>query len=257
MKTLFTLLLIFFTMCNSNHLPAQNFSGSFKGGRTGITSSADLTVNNLQVSGNLVINGKSGRVSGTLNDSLISGNVYDLETQQNYAYSGKFTANELHFNIVFPELNNQVVELIMQRETALNSSGTQTDASEENKVVNKTVAKTKGAKNPMLVGLWRNTEMLSSGSGSNYYSFSTDYFMEFNADGTFLSWTGSSAGSGYEAQAQSKANADKGEWYTEGKNLYLIDPLRNQKASVLFYADAEKMMIHNGGEEKKIYQRVE
>ncbi len=246
MKILFTLLLIGFTMCNSNYLPAQNFSGSFKGGQTGISSSAVLTVKDKQLTGTITINGKTGNVSGFVNDSLTTGTVYDIETQSNYAYSAKIATDELRFTITFPELNNQAVELIMQRDIAANSSGKAT-----------TATKNTGAKNPALVGLWRYTDMLSSGSGANYYSFSTDYFMEFNADGSFLSWTGSSAGSGYEGKAQSKANADKGEWYTEGKNLYLIDRLRNEKASVLFYADEEKMMLHNGGEQKKIYQRVE
>ena len=81
--------------------------------------------------------------------------------------------------------------------------------------------------------------------------------MEFKADGTVLSWTGRSAGSGYSSNGGSAANADKGEWYTEGKTLYLIDPATKQKASTQFFAEEGRMMLHNGGAEKKIFTRVQ
>lgn len=106
-----------------------------------------------------------------------------------------------------------------------------------------------------MVGVWKHTEVLSSGSGGNYSSFSTEYFMEFKADGTVLYWTGRSAGSGYSANGQDAQMADKGEWYTEGKILYLVDPATKQKGSTQFYVEQNRMMLHNGGSEKKIFER--
>ncbi len=256
MKSLGSFLLILFTMCNSNHLPAQTFSGSFKGEQNGITSNAVFAVENQQLTGTIIINGKSGRVSGVVADSLISGSIHDLETAQQYTYTGKMTSGLLHLTIVFPELNNQAVELIMEREAATATSH-KAEVTATKPKISKAAQENTRNKNPALVGLWRNTEVISSGSGNNYASFSTDYFLEFKADGSFLSWTGSSAGSGYEGKSAGKAAADKGNWYTEDKTLYLLDPARNEKTALLFYADAEKMMLHNGGERKKIYQRVE
>lgn len=246
MKNLLTLLLFAFTMCTSDHLPAQNFSGSFKGNQNGISSSAFFTVKNKQLTGTVVLNGKSGQITGTVNDSISTGTLYDTEVQKNYSYTGRLSGDELSFSMIFPELNNQVVEVTMQRETGA-TSATKNTASPKNI----------GAKNPALVGVWLHTEVLSSGSGSNYSSFSTEYFMEFKADGTVLSWTGRSAGSGYSSNGGSAANADKGEWYTEGKTLYLIDPATKQKASTQFFAEEGRMMLHNGGAEKKIFTRVQ
>lgn len=100
--------------------------------------------------------------------------------------------------------------------------------------------------------------MLSSGSGDNYSSFATDYFMEFKADGTVLSWTGKSAGGSGNTfvEGVGSVKAEKGEWYTEGKTLFLIDPITKQKVSTLFYAEQNRMMLHNGGSEKKIFERI-
>lgn len=52
------------------------------------------------------------------------------------------------------------------------------------------------------------------------------------------------------------AKADKGEWYTEGKTLFLTDPVTKQKGTVLFYAEQNRMMLHDGGSEKKIFERI-
>ena len=81
--------------------------------------------------------------------------------------------------------------------------------------------------------------------------------MEFKADGTVLSWTGRSAGLGLSYDEERAENADKGEWYTEGKNLYLMDPASKEKVSILFFAEENRMMLHNGGKEKKVLHRVQ
>ncbi|MEO9004924.1 MAG: hypothetical protein ABI288_09315 [Ginsengibacter sp.] len=250
MKYLLTLCLFGFTMCNSGLLPAQNFSGSFKGNQNGISSSAVFIVKNKQITGTVILDGKSGQVTGTVNGNTSTGTLYDSETQKNYTYTGKLSGNELHFSMVFPELNDQEIELIMQRETAGTSAKENTASANNN-----------GTKNPALIGLWSYTEVLSSGSGDNYGSFSTEYFMEFKADGTMLSWTGRSAGSsadmGLSSEGQSAANAVKVEWYTEGKNLFLVDPGTKEKVSILFFAEENRMMLHNGGKEKKVLHRVQ
>lgn len=246
MKYFLFISLFLFTMCSSDELPAQNFQGNFTGNNAGITSSANFTIKKNQLTGTVIMNGQSGQVTGSVSDSTTSGTVYDVQMQKSYAYTGKISGNELRMSIVFPELNNQAIELIMQKEVAATTT-TKNPAS----------SKTSGAKNPVLVGVWRHTEVLSSGSGDNYGSLSTEYYMEFKADGTVFSWTGRSAGSGYSSTGESAANADKGEWYTEGKTLYLIDPVTKQKAATQFFAEEGRMMLHNGGAEKKIFTRVQ
>jgi hypothetical protein len=153
----------------------------------------------------------------------------------------------LHFYITFPELNNQAVELILKRDEPFVGGKSSADAP------GKTYKH-----DTKLYGVWRYTEVISSGSGDNYASFSTDYFMEFKADGTAFSWTGKSAGGSGNISIDGKGSsaAEKGQWYTEGKTLFLTDPVTKQKVSTLYFAEENRMMLHNGGNEKKIFQRI-
>jgi hypothetical protein len=226
---------------------AQNYQGTFSGMQTGITSSAELTVQDKQLMGRIIMNGKGADVKGIIKDSVSTGTVYDIELNKSYAYSSVIRQNELHFFITFPELNNQAIELILKRD----------DASAEKSSIADSRFKTY-SKDAKLYGVWRYTEVISSGSGDNYASFATDYFMEFKADGTAFSWTGKSAGGSGNISIEGKApaSAEKGQWYTEGKTLFLIDPVTKQKVSILFFAEEKRMMLHNGGNEKKIFQRI-
>ena len=77
MKYILILLLFGFTMCNSDILPGQDFSGSFIGNQNGISSAALLSVKNKELTGTIILNGKLARVTGTINDSLCVGTFYE------------------------------------------------------------------------------------------------------------------------------------------------------------------------------------
>ena len=72
-----------------------------------------------------------------------------------------------------------------------------------------------------MVGKWRFTEVISSGSGQFYSSFSTDYFLQFNANGSCTTWNGRSAGGSGNVSFESNdgTNIENANWYTEGKNV--------------------------------------
>lgn len=232
-------------MCKSNQLVSQGFQGQFKGNNSEISSSAELSVESNNLFGTIFLNGKKGTINGTIEGNVCNGTIYDKEVSKTYSFTSSITNNDLHISIVFPELNNQIIDLVMQREETNSILKTET------KLINDAFSK-----NPNLVGIWRHTEILSSNSSGFYASFSTDYFMEFKSDGTVLSWVGKSAGSGYSVNSQDYSNADKGEWYTDGKTLYFVDPVTTQKASTLFIVEPERLMLHNDGSDKKIFERV-
>jgi hypothetical protein len=242
MKQLFFFLSITIIMMEAN---AQKFAGQFAGLQNGISSTADLTVTGQQLGGSVTMNGNKATVAGTITDSISTGTVYDVVTGKTYSYSSLLRGNELSFSITFPELNNQAIHLQMQRVIATASN---------EKVVNDPSKK----KDARLVGTWRYTDIITSGSGGNFGSFSTDYFMEFRADGTLLSWMGNSGGGVGDQSISSAGNgkAEKGQWYTEGKTLFLVDPTTGQKVSTLFYAEASRIMLHNGGASKKVWERI-
>ena len=229
--------------CMNDHAQSQNFTGSYVGQQPGITSAAILKATANILSGNFELNGRPGNITASINGTHCEGKIYDIQMQKDYAFTGRVSIDSLNLAIVFPELNNQVINLAMKRMEALNNA--------DNSM------QTSGSQNAALVGLWRYTETFSSGSGDNYTSFSTDYFMEFKADGTVLSWKGKSAGGMGDISLESNAGAvEKGGWYTEGKTLFLTDLATGNKASLLFYAEPNRMMLHNGGKEKKIMMRV-
>lgn len=226
-----------------NNVHSQPFAGNFAGQQPGINSTAAVNVSGTILTGSFELNGRPGNINATINGSNCQGTLYDIQMQKNYAFKGVARADSLYMDIVFPELNNQVISLQMKRVANIPATANEPVFA--------------GEKNSALVGLWRYTETFSSGSGDNYASFSTDYFMEFKADGTVYSWTGSSAGGTNSVTIEGyPSGTQKAGWSTEGKTLFLTDLASGQKNSLLYYAEADRMMLHNGGPEKKIMTRM-
>jgi len=237
-------LLIFSAMCYTTGT-AQGFNGSFSGNQPGITSSAILSVKEQVLSGSVIINGKNGKVNGSVHDSTATGTVYDIEMQKEYAFTASIQKGQLRFSIVFPELNNQAIELLLQKETvSVNEPGKRSNDSLP--------------RHAAIPGLWRYTDIISSGYGDGYTSFSTDYFMEFKEDGTVLSWTGKSGGgsSTISITGDASVKKDKAIWHTEADKLFFTDTVTGEKLFSFFYAEPSKLLLHDGKGNKKLFQRV-
>ncbi|RZL30272.1 MAG: hypothetical protein EOO96_18470 [Pedobacter sp.] len=191
------------------------------------------------VTGTFVMNGQQAKLNGIVKNLICTGKIIEDETGKTYNFVAERKADILNFSFTVPEQNNQVVKLALKKEMA-------------QKVTSNT-----NTKNPLLIGTWRNTEVLSSGSGALYTSFATDYFVKFAADGTALIWTGKSAGgsNGITIDGAKPGSVQQMQWFTEAKTLYLVNPQTKQKAPVAFYAEANRMML-TSGKTKKVYQRV-
>lgn len=241
-NTLFAFLFLI-TGCINPIAQAQSITGNFAGQQPGLNSSISLKANDQSLTGNFELNGRPGTVQASINGNTLQGNLYDVQMKKNYAFTGYLQQDSLYLSIVFPELNNHVVQLQMIRLPKPAAAGNSNLPA--------------GKRNPALVGLWRYTETFSSGSGDSYSSFSTDYFMEFKTDGTVFSWTGKSAGGSNNLTIEGyPSDTQKAGWNTEGKTLILTDLATGQKSSLLFYAEPNRMMLHNGGAEKKIMTRL-
>ena len=241
MKRLLIIILVLFSMCTGKK-SINPFDGNFKGGQDGINASISLAATGDQLNGKIILNnGDPGNITGTIDGKNISGKVHDRETGKDYSFTGLLEGNELKFSMVFPELNNHSIHLTMQRE------GDAPNAAVQNKNTN-----AGKERNNALIGVWKNTEVLGAGSDM---SFSTEYFMEFREDGSALSWTGRSAGSGTSFDSD-QANAKTGEWYTDDKTLHLVDAVSRKEGSTLFSVDDSRLMLYNEGSAKKIFQRV-
>ena len=245
MKNILILFLFSFSMCNNKQDTQNVFEGSYKGNHAGISSVADLRVEGNQLSGEVTLNNKVALINGTIDGLSTTGTLKDEETGELFRYTGSIDGDELRLICTSSEDNSQTVELIMYRKghSPSSSSGTSNEKADSNSSTKE--------RNMELVGVWKNTEVLGGGD----MSFSTEYFMELKEDGTMLSWTGRSAGSGTSMDSD-EANASRGEWYTDGDKLYFIDPVTRNDGYTLYSVSESGLLLHNGGSDKKIFQRV-
>lgn len=221
-------------------MKSYDFTGNYFGTFNGTEITMQLTNDENSVAGNLIMNGEQAKILATKNNLKFEGNITEDNSQKTYAVSGEWKDNKLYFLMTFPEYDNKTVEIILE------------------KGVNKSVSNSNTNRNQMLVGTWRFTEVLSSGSGSNYMSFSTDYFVKFNADGTFISWTGKSAGGSQNASIESNQSGNTAtlKWHTSGKQLVLTDPKIQQSETINYYAENSRIMLSTS-KSKRVYQRVQ
>lgn len=237
MKYSLLIILIICSMCTNKNPPGEEFVGNFKGTNNGITATANLAVSDGRLQGTLLMDGQSADVNGSIDGSTTRGTLHDEATGKDYDYTGRIAGDELSISIIFPELNDQEVKLIMQREGG--------------SAVKEKAGKKSGELNPDLVGTWKHTEILGGGGGE---SMTNEFLMEFREDGTCSSWPGRSVGFG-SYQDEDKSKASEGKWYTEGNLLHLIDPATGEDASTNYSVNESGLLMSNGGS-KKIWQRV-
>jgi hypothetical protein len=238
MKYSLFILLIICSMCTSKkQSPGEAFEGNFKGTNNGITATANLTVSDGRLQGTVLMNGESARLDGSIDGESTRGTLHDAATDKDYDYTGSIAGDELSISIIFPELNDQEVKLIMQRE-----GGSE---------VKEKAGKQSGELNPDLVGTWKHTEILGGGGGE---SMTNEFLMEFREDGTCSSWPGRSTGFG-SYQEEDKSKATNGKWYTAGDMLHFVDPATGEDASTNYSVSESGLLMSNGGS-KKIWQRV-
>jgi hypothetical protein len=239
MKYSLFILLITCTMCNNKRSPGKEFAGKFKGTNDGISATADLTVTSNRLRGTVIMNGQAAELEGKIDEKGSWGTVHDAATGKEYEYDGKLNNDELILSITFPELNNRVVELIMQRE---NTSGSRERGQ-----------KNTGDLDPDVVGTWKHTEILGGGYGSE--SMTNESFMEFRQDGTCSSWPGQSSGPGFYRE-EDRSKTSEGKWYTKENLLFFVDPATGEEASTNYAVNESGLLMSNGGNSKKIWQRV-
>lgn len=221
---------------NLNHSSLDGtYAVTHQGSEILITLSSKSNV----ITGTFNMNSQQAKINGVVKNLICTGNIVEDETGKTYAFNADRNGENLNFSFTVPEQNNQLVKLVLKKVTTQSKSVSSL------------------AKNPMLIGTWRNTEVLSSGSGAFYSSFATDYFVKLDATGTAFIWTGKSAGgsNGITIESAKPGSVQKMEWFTEGKLLYLVNHLTRKKAPVSFYVETNRMMLTSGSN-KKVYQRV-
>jgi hypothetical protein len=245
MKSNYTLIVLvsFCTMLflNSCNRMTKNeiFSGNYATLHAGNTIKMILNSENDIVSGHIILNGKEAKIKAKSKDLSFSGTIFDPEVNQEYNIDAIQEGSVLKFSIAIPE-PKQTLVFNFEKENP------ETIAT----------AKVDKERNPALIGTWRYTDVISSGSGEFYASFTTDYFFEFKPDGTVLSWTGkSSAGTRDVNVGSGEGAVNTLGWYTTEKTLHFVDLTNKEESQANFYAEENRVMFSNGNN-KRVYERI-
>ncbi|MEO8516677.1 MAG: hypothetical protein ABI426_08035 [Flavobacterium sp.] len=110
-----------------------------------------------------------------------------------------------------------------------------------------------------IIGTWRHTEVISSGSGEFSASMTTDDFMEFKANGSVATWVGNAAAGNAETTFESKedGNVQEGLWNNNDSHTQIIftDPVSKQEATTNYFLEDIHLMFSNGNN-KKVYEKI-
>lgn len=271
MKTIFKnlslfCLLLFFSGCNQSNSQTKKPKPTNQSNKTVITKGmftgkyiasyenaiilAELTENQNVVKGILYMDGVPNELTAVSDRNAMAGKLKDKINNTHYDFTAKIKDNVLHLSITFPELNNQIVELLLTKEGNFTVTNKDTNITNANGYNSK-------PRDKRLIGTWRYTEVISSGGyGGDYASLATDYFIQFKPNGECLSWSGNSAGGTSNVTYDSKGNSNVATegWYTEGKNVVFYNLTTNEEVSIPFLADENKFLLKGGS--TKIYERI-
>ncbi|WP_300566925.1 hypothetical protein [Flavobacterium sp.] len=135
-------------------------------------------------------------------------------------------------------------------------SATNTKLNPLEKETNSTKVKaTQKDRDQKIVGTWRHTEVISSGSGESYISMTTDDFIEFRSNGSVATWVGDAIAGNFESK--SDGEVQEGLWNTNNSHNQIIftDPATKQEARTQYYLENEHLMFSNGNS-KKVYEKI-
>ena len=244
MKNIPILFLFAFTMCNSNnnYTPVKatsQFEGRFKANQAGVSATADFTVQDNQINGTIVMNGKSAIVNGAISGTSVAGKI--TEEGKEFEFTGSVSGNQLRLTITNPDQVSQKSDLVFERESLPSSplpNPVDGDAGDKER-------------NEALVGLWKGTEILGTGE----FAMTNETMIEFLEDGSFLMWPGRSVGPDYQRD-EDKSQTSKGTWYTNGESLHLVKPANGQDAKTNYSVSESGLLMSDGGSQKKSFVRV-
>lgn len=233
------------------------FSGSYQTAYTNTHITADITENQTLVRGTFVMDGDAYQIlATTTGKNTFRGKILDASKDKFYDMAGQLQQDTLSLAILFPELDNKVVNLLLTKTGSAPPPGQAKASAAPAANPKAQAALNTKEKSPKLIGTWRHTEVLSSGVGDNNAALATDYFIQFKPNGECLSWAGSSAGGSKDVSLESRGNGPvtREEWYTEGKKVIFIDLQTREETNLTFFAEESRMLLKGSG--SKVYQRV-
>lgn len=240
------LLFISVLTCLSPFLMAQeitSWDGYFSGKLVGIESALNGQTTGANWNGAIDAGGYLFNLQGSIDAMNVKGTMSDPQTGTSIPFRASLSGNQL--TIYIHDINplsgvEEDMELVFTKSD-------QKPASSSSKPLEANVNI-----DQRLVGNWRYTNAYVSGQ----FSFATDYFMQFNPDGTMLWTDGRTAGGGPDISMDSgTGDVHSALWKIENKVIWL-DGGNGWEYYAKYYEENGSMMLTFNNGNKQVWERL-
>jgi len=229
----------------------SDWTGSFEGSILGASATLIGLVQGDQWSGTISVSGYPIKIEGTIIDMKCTGNMTDPQTKSASPFTAVYAGKQITISIrdINPitglEENMEFVFLKTNSQQVVGSI----ISSSVNVVENTEAAKLDNA----LIGLWRYTDTYVSGE----YSFATDYFLQFKANGVIITTDGRTAGGGPTSSLDSgDGDTHQGVWKSENKTIWTKDNAGQWQSYARYYVDGNSMMLTYNNGRKQVWEKL-
>ena len=228
---------------------ASEWKGDFIGSILGVNASMTGELSGIQWTGTIDVSGYPILLEGTVIDMECTGTMTDQQTRETTPFTAKYARNQITISIRdLNPITGQVenMDFVFTREDVFT-----TPSSGQSHVT--VVERGDAAKlDRSLIGLWRFTDTYVSGE----YSFATDYFIQFKANGVVLLTDGRTAGGGMTSSIDSgDGDIHEGKWKTENKTVWTSDDKSEWQPYAKYYVEGDSMMLTYNNGKKQVWVR--
>lgn len=250
---LFLLPVILFTSFTSL-LYAQNFAGKYSTIQNDVECIVEFKqAANQQITGQISFGGEKGTLKGAVANGIASGTITDATTKQIFTFESAIENNTLTFIMYVKNEDSGVtipLTFVLERSSGAASQSSATSSSSINTGNLDPAKAPKKTRDVKLIGIWRTTETMNSGSGDFYMGMSTDYFMQFTKEGIAGVWQGKSAGGGAGSSFSSEGDSQITQiyWYSEPSYFVLVDPKTKEELRTKYqFHDGQLVTTNQNG----------
>lgn len=238
-------LLFILLTCLSPLLTAQEsgtWDGDFKGIILGVSTTLSAQRAGSSWSGTINAEGYIYNLEGTIDGMTSKGTLNDPQTQGSIMFSAKLSGNSITINLGESTDPDEKMEIVFTK------SNQQTSPSSPSPAPSRTNANV----DQRLCGLWRYTDVYVSGQ----FSFATDYFMQFNSDGSMVWTDGRTAGGGPDVSMDSgTGDVHPAKWKTESNAVWL-DGGNGWEYYGKYYQEGGSLMFTFNNGKKQVWERL-
>ena len=241
MKTLLSFLFTF-VMTTLFAQEYATWDGLFSGKLVGIESTLNGQITDAKWNGIIDAGGYLFNLEGSIDDKNVNGTMSDPQTGTSIPFRASISGNQL---TIYIHDINPLSGLAEDMELVFIKTNQNVISSAPKPVGNANL-------DQRLVGSWRYTNSYVSGQ----FSFATDYFMQFNHDGTMLWTDGRTAGGGPDISMDSgTGDVHSASWKIENKVIWL-DGGNGWEYYAKYYEENGSMLLTYQNGNKQVWEKL-